>query len=286
MKRVVNALYNEQLHRGDQHGLLKGKTGRTNSLATWNFSHAFFTQSKSSADGARFEKEIRKQMFAMLDTDGDPDAAAAATEMTPAQRVGLRAPDSIVPIIYALAGSCASAPDFATLATLARGVLFSALTRAETRRSGGAPAASSEARTPLATCPSGHALLFCAQGTDEQALQCDVCSSALLPSVPRCSCSICDYDVCEACGTSSAAAAAEEKNAPSPQAQVLRRPFCCARLPPLGGAHWAHVPAPSPTLLCSPAPSPSLHLAHLPPFLPSLPWCSSGALLVLPRIST
>ena len=149
VKREVRALYKEQLHRGDRNGLLKGLSGKTNRARTWNFSDVFFTSTVADADGERFEREILKRMFALLDTDGDRDAAAAAAAMTPAQRAGLQQPQSVVPIVYALAGACSAAPDFATLTTTARNVVLATLQELEERENGSASAASGGPQSPV-----------------------------------------------------------------------------------------------------------------------------------------
>ena len=56
---------------------------------------------RRGSEGDRFEREMRKTMFQVIDTGKDADAAAAAAAMTPAQPKGLE-PTSVTQIIYAL----------------------------------------------------------------------------------------------------------------------------------------------------------------------------------------
>ena len=117
---VLGALHTDQLCRGDRYGLQKAQGGKTNMAVTWNFSVDFCARGY----GGRFEHEMRKRMFAHADPGGDKDAVAAASAMTPVQHTGLK-PNPVIQIAHALAlaGSCAAAPDLATLATVARDVV-------------------------------------------------------------------------------------------------------------------------------------------------------------------
>ena len=114
VKARLAQLYKEQQHAGERHGLQKGQ--RQNAT-TWHIMREFSVL-RHGSDGDRFERELRKIMFNVIDTGTDADAATAAVAMTPAKSKGLQ-PTSVTQIIWALAGACSSAPTHAELASLA-----------------------------------------------------------------------------------------------------------------------------------------------------------------------
>jgi len=99
VKQTLAGLYTDQLHRGDSNGL-QHKRGSGN-CHLWNFTEVGPSRPIGS-DGSRFEREMLKRAFAMLDTTGDVAATASALALTPAQRGGLQ-PASVTQIAYALA---------------------------------------------------------------------------------------------------------------------------------------------------------------------------------------
>ena len=130
VKAILDTLYSDQLHRGDRNGLQHKKGPGNHDL--WNFTDIDPSRPVGS-DGARFEREIVKRVFAMLDTTCD--VVTISGELTPAQRVGLQ-PSSVTQIAYALADLCAGAPDFVTLCTVARDVITAELQRRNAKETG------------------------------------------------------------------------------------------------------------------------------------------------------
>jgi hypothetical protein len=140
VKARLHTLYRDQLRRGDRNGLQHRMGAGNHEL--WNFT-ANDPSRPIGSDGARFEREMVKLVFAMLDTTCEV-VAASNLELTPAQRVRLQ-PSSVTQIAYALADVCAGAPDFVTLCTVARDVITNELARRDAQHSGrdSAPSASS-----------------------------------------------------------------------------------------------------------------------------------------------
>ena len=64
-------------------------------------------------------------MFEQLDAGKDREARGVAESMTPARAEALK-PSSVMQIVDALDGACASAPSFTVLASTARDVLLGA----------------------------------------------------------------------------------------------------------------------------------------------------------------
>ena len=122
VKRSLDGLYSDQVHRGDRRGLQR-QTGAGNHHL-WNFGDVDPLRPVGT-DGARFEREMVKLAFSLLNCDA---SAALSGELTPAQRTGLQ-PSSVTQIAYALADVCAGAPDFATLCAVTRDVIKNELGR-------------------------------------------------------------------------------------------------------------------------------------------------------------
>ena len=68
VKARLAQLYKEQQHAGERHGLQKGQ--RQNAT-TWHIMPEFSVL-RHGSDGDRFERELRKIMFNVIDTGTDP----------------------------------------------------------------------------------------------------------------------------------------------------------------------------------------------------------------------
>ena len=108
-------------------------TRKARATMTFGTLRTSIRRDNKGSDGARFEREIVKRVFAMLDTTCD--VMTISGELTPAQRVGLQ-PSSVTQIAYALADLCAGAPDFVTLCTVARDVITAELQRRNAKETG------------------------------------------------------------------------------------------------------------------------------------------------------
>ena len=78
-----------------------------------------------------FVRECRKLIFEQLDAGRDREARSVAEAMTPARAEALK-PTSVMQVVDALDGACASAPTFTSLASTARDVLLTAREGVET----------------------------------------------------------------------------------------------------------------------------------------------------------
>ena len=88
----------------------------------WNFAPEVFERPAPSSD---FERECTKIFFSMAVTDDDPEAAALSAAVTPRRPAAFR-PRSVLEVVNALADTCAAAPTYGQLATVAREVLRTA----------------------------------------------------------------------------------------------------------------------------------------------------------------
>jgi len=123
VKNALSNMYTDQLHCGERHGLQKSLCG---SATHWSI--ACDLAQHASLHSNQFEREVRKQVFAWLEPGTDKDARAAVEALTPAKSSGPK-PTSVVQVVFAIASSCASAPDVAVLLDAARLVVRGAQQR-------------------------------------------------------------------------------------------------------------------------------------------------------------
>jgi hypothetical protein len=123
VKNALSNMYTDQLHCGERHGLQKSLCG---SATHWGI--ACDLAQHASLHSNQFEREVRKQVFAWLEPGTDKDARAAVEALTPAKSSGPK-PTSVVQVVFAIASSCASAPDVAVLLDAARLVVRGAQQR-------------------------------------------------------------------------------------------------------------------------------------------------------------
>lgn len=94
----------------------------------WNI--AVSDEDSFEHDSCAFVHDCRKLFFAHIQVEGDSaldrDARRCAAQMTPARQRALQ-PRSVVQVIDALSGACASAPAYAALADSARAAVQEAL---------------------------------------------------------------------------------------------------------------------------------------------------------------
>ena len=123
VKKALSNMYTDQLHCGERHGLQKSSCG---SATHWSI--AFDLAQRASLHSNKFEREVQKQVYGWLDPGTDTDVRAVVEALTPARSSGPK-PTSVVQVAFAIAGSCASAPDVAVLLNAARLVVSEAQQR-------------------------------------------------------------------------------------------------------------------------------------------------------------
>lgn len=123
VKKALSNMYTDQVHCGERHGVQKSSCG---SATHWSI--AFDLAQRASLHSNKFEREVQKQVYGWLDPGTDTDVRAVVEALTPARSSGPK-PSSVVQVAFAIAGSCASAPDVAVLLGAARLVVSEAQQR-------------------------------------------------------------------------------------------------------------------------------------------------------------